>query len=190
MPTAENTRASKKKKAVAREYSGERPGKEASDFLNRCGDHIPAAAIELMDAYRKFREAPETAEMKGQTIRLRNLRWMTLVGILRKYRFALIPDENTGRVSYYVAEDDDKGEQDVVPLFIMPFLELTQSRLESNLIQCAHCQSWFLRRFEHQQYDRDECKTAALAADPEHKLERRQYMKELRRRKKLLKRRK
>jgi hypothetical protein len=68
-------------------------------------------------------------------------------------------------------------------------LLLKRQGLLHRIRQCARpgCKEWFFAKFDHQNFHIDKCRVAVLSADEQRKEDRKQYMRDLRAKKKLKK---
>jgi hypothetical protein len=150
-------------------------------WLNAGGDRLQGVAglLEIAERYRQ-------AEARG-TRRARQLMgWLKgkANGVLLHYHYLPVIHEMNDRweVEWLCA-----GGQAGEPAFVLLLLELAERGLIHSVRRCAKadCHRWFFAHYDHQRFDTDKCRIAALAEDPARKEERKAYMRELRRLQKL-----
>ncbi len=173
-------KAIQKIKSRVHTFHGEEIAAPLVRWLNAGGGKLPGV-VELIEIAERHH--------RTENPKLRALLLAKANAVLLDYRFAPVIDHLNDRweIEWH---DAGKGGVGAQASAILLLLDLAEAGLARSVRRCEKddCQQFFFARFDHQKFHSDKCRTAALASDPGRREARRHYMKELRRKRKNMKR--
>lgn len=181
-----------------RTYFGEDRARALLEFLNSRRRNSPGRIEKLLMAFA------DIEQRKNEFLAVRTIRSILSESKLRLEPFWHIPLIKSSEKSRFrprcvyrmkldrahsVVEWDavssrmDRAES----LAMRELLDLTTTGMLDRVRRCdnAECGRWFFRRFKHKRFHSDTCAQTTFRQDPEWKAQRREYMKDLRQKKKL-----
>jgi hypothetical protein len=181
-PSKRANKGPKKRNSRVHVFYGQDVAGPLVAWLNAGGDKLQGVAP-LLEIAERHRQA-EARGTRPAALLMRLLQGKANA-VLQDYRYAPVIDTMNDK---WEIEWMGIGGQGGEAGFVLLLLDLAERGLIHSIRRCAKgdCRRWFFAHYDHQRFDADKCRIAVLASDPARKEERKAYMRELRRKRKVL----